>query len=187
MYRHRNLPQFAAIIIVTVLIALPLQTAYSINMQQNHVVLKIQKGASIDNVLVELDAAAIDTIAGKNTFLVYYSDPLPVNTIVDILQNDPDVVFAQPNFLCAVPEIGQISQSFPDENRPVFISGVSPLLYYDQSGAIAVSADSANLLSIGTGVTVAVIDNGIEYNHPLFENYISPVGYDFIDEDDFPA
>ncbi|MEW5924600.1 MAG: S8 family serine peptidase, partial [Candidatus Zixiibacteriota bacterium] len=149
--------------------------------------MKIQKGALLATILGELNAVAIDTIAGKSTFLIYYSDPLPVDSVVELLEGDPDVIYAQPNFLCAVPEIGQISQSFPDENKPVYISGVSPDLYYDQQGAIIVSADSANLISTGDGVTVAVIDNGIDYNHPLFENSISASGFDFIDNDDYPA
>jgi len=155
-------------------------------MLQNHVVLKIQKGAQINQIIEVLNAAVIDTISGRSTFLVYYSDPLPVDTVIEMLQGDPNVVYAQPDYLCSIPEIDQISQSFPDENRPVYVTGVSPEPYYDQSGTVNIYADSAHLLTTGAGVIVAVIDNGIDYTHPLFENSLI-AGYDFIDSDDNPT
>lgn len=187
MHRQRNLPYLLVTAFLVIIALTPLQQTFSQDKILNHVVVKIQKGALLAPILGDLDAVAIDTIAGRSTFLIYYSDPLPVDSVIDRLEINPSVIFAQPDYLCAIPEIGQISQSFPDENRPIFINGVSPELYYDQQGAILVSADSANLISTGVGVTVAVIDNGLAFNHPLFENSISANVFDFVDNDDYPA
>ena len=187
MHHLRKFPHPAVIAFIVIMALAPLQQALSQDLIQNHVILKIQKGALLDPILGDLNTVKIDTIAGKNTFLVYYSDPIPVDIVVARFEGVPDVIYARPDLVCAVPEIDQISQSFPDENRPVFVSGVSPESYYDQQGAIVISADSANLISTGVGVTVAVIDNGIEYSHPLFDNSISANGHDFVDDDDYPA
>lgn len=187
MHHLRKFPHHAVIAFIVIMALAPLQQAFSQDMIQNHVILKIQKGALLDPILGDLNTVEIDTIAGKNTFLVYYSDSMPVDSVVMRFEGVPEVIYARPDLVCAMPEIDQISQSFPDESRPVFVSGVSPESYYDQAGAVVISADSANLISTGSGVTVAVIDNGIDYNHPLFQNSISEYGYDFIDDDGNPA
>ncbi|HDL00973.1 MAG TPA: hypothetical protein ENH23_01910, partial [candidate division Zixibacteria bacterium] len=69
---------------------------------------------------------------------------------------------------------------FPDESTPVFSYGISPLSYYDQAGFYDIGIDSAQLLSTGKGVVVAVIDNGLDYSHPLMQSSNILAGYDFI-------
>ncbi|MBU8934014.1 MAG: S8 family serine peptidase [candidate division Zixibacteria bacterium] len=140
-----------------------------------------------DSVVAEIDGIAIDSIAGRDMFLVEFPATLPVEAAIEFLSNLPDVVFSQPNYQISLPEIQQTSIAFPDEDIPPFVAGASPGSLYGQPAAYSIGLDSAHIITRGEGSVVAVIDNGIELTHPYFEGSINSSGYDFVDQDDIPA
>jgi subtilisin family serine protease len=81
----------------------------------------------------------------------------------------------------------QVSQGFPDQKDTIFVYGVSPQSYFGQAGNYAIGIDSAHAYATGQGVKVGVIDNGLDYSHPLIEEANILPGYDFIENDTLPA
>ncbi len=64
-----------------------------------------------------------------------------------------------------------------------FLDGISPSNFYQQSALTPLRLSQAHALSRGAGVTVAVIDTGIDFTHPLFANKIVGPYYDFAAND----
>ncbi|MEW5924044.1 MAG: S8 family serine peptidase [Candidatus Zixiibacteriota bacterium] len=123
----------------------------------------------------------------RNIMLIDFPDNIPVEKVANAFGRRAGVVFAQPNYLCGLPEINCQDEYTPDLNNPVYIAGISPGPYYNQQATNSSGADSANLFSTGSGIVVAVIDNGIDFGHPLFADIPDSTGYDFVDNDGEPA
>ena len=150
------------------------------------VVLRFAPEANPDSVLQGTGASLSDSIANVHTFLASFSPSIPVDTMVTRLRARIGVLKVQPNFKHELPEILQMSQSFPDQNAPTYVEDVSPTTYYEQPATSMINADSAALLSGGEDVIVAIIDNGIDMLHPAFEGSISPDVVDFVEDDMYP-
>lgn len=58
--------------------------------------------------------------------------------------------------------------------------------YAEQSVVRAIGLDAAHAVTIGTGSVVAVLDTGIDPNHPVFAGRIV-AGHDFVDDDSDPS
>ncbi len=99
------------------------------------------------------------------------------------IQADPDVQTAQPNFEFELPEVRQSGMAFLDQSGMAFLDGVSPSNFYQQSALTPLRLAQAHSLSRGAGITVAVIDTGIDFAHPLFANKITGPYYDFAAND----
>ncbi len=128
-----------------------------------------------------------DSIPYEYIYLVEYNDTLGMESIISILSSDSRVIFVEPNLEFSFPGNLQMSMSFPDESRPPLILGTSPPGYYDQAANYIINVDSAHQLASGEGITVAVIDNGVEFSHPLLDEYLLHTGYDFLDDDADPG
>ncbi|MEW5994558.1 MAG: S8 family serine peptidase, partial [Candidatus Zixiibacteriota bacterium] len=151
------------------------------------VLLKLQHGFNIEGLVGHLQGVSLDTIVESNTFLVRFPDTFPLDRILFALRQRPGVLAAHHNFLLGLPEVNQMSQSFPDESEPPYVSGESPPSYYGQAASYSIGLDSAHTVATGSGIVVAVIDNGLDFSHPLFEGRLHNNGYDFVDDDTLPA
>ncbi len=148
----------------------------------NAVVL-VSPEADIDSVLAGYEANVLDSIEDRRTYLIGFSDSIPTYQFMHLLATNPDILMSEPNFELEVPENLQMSISFPDEQAPTHVPGASPEAYYDQGGGDAVHIDSAHQISTGTGIRVAVIDNGFDLDHPLLAGSFEFGGYDYLDGD----
>jgi len=153
----------------------------------DQVILSSVPGFPIEDIISAVEGIPIDTLIDINTFLVTFPDTLYVSYVIQILENHPLLISIQPNYLLGLPEIHQISQSFPDQGQPSFLDGEEPLDYYGQPGVDLIKCDSAHLLVDGSDVVVAVIDNGLATMHPLFDSNISAAKYDFVMHDTDPS
>ena len=149
--------------------------------------IKMQPGYPIEPILSEFGGTIIDVLLSPNTYLADFPDSLTASELAMELLSRNGVVVVHPNYVLNVPESHQMSISFPDESAPIYVCGYSPEPYYDQDGNLSTGLDSAQLLGEGNLITVAVIDNGIDAGHPLFESAILEPGYDFIDNDSDPS
>jgi len=100
------------------------------------------------------------------------------------LKGDPNVVWAEPNYLLRVPEVTQRSVAWVDQRSVAWVDGESPADYFSQSAVDIIRAKQAQKIADGTGVTVAVIDTGVDTTHPAFRSVVQ--GYDFVDNDNNP-
>jgi thermitase len=97
---------------------------------------------------------------------------------VDNMQNDSRIVYAEPNLIGQVPEAGGYE--------------MGAWAGYDPAPALAQYANEhldlplARELSTGSGVVVAVLDTGVQLDHPALASQLG-AGYDFVDGDTVPA
>jgi thermitase len=78
--------------------------------------------------------------------------------------------------------------SYVEPNGKYYVDSTANDPYYNlQWGLRRVGADAAWNTTVGSSdLLVAIIDTGIDYNHPdLKANYV-PLGYDFVDNDNDP-
>ncbi|UCD94265.1 MAG: hypothetical protein JSU69_10955, partial [Candidatus Zixiibacteriota bacterium] len=150
----------------------------------NQVIIGTDAADAIEGLLPRIEGVILNKIRNRNIFLVSLSGRFPVDRVAWALNRMGGVRFAHPNYRIDLPEVDQISESFPDQNNPVFVDGVSPMSYYEQTEG---GADSANMLATGAGVVVGIIDNGVDFLHPLFDSAFADSGYDFVDSDADPS
>jgi subtilisin family serine protease len=128
-----------------------------------------------------------DSIPGRQTFLVQMRGRISVDSLISRLAKLPGVQFAEPNYELQLPETYQMSISFPDDNAPPLLNGVEPASFFAQSATYSLGIDSAQLTATGRGITVAVIDNGFDFTHPLLAPRLLAGGYDFVNNDGDPS
>ncbi len=153
----------------------------------NEVIVKMLPGKSVGSAIASINGTVIDTIPGTNIFLVAYPDSLTQPQVLSQLQDNSEVGIVDLNHILEFPELNQMSQSLPDQTAPTFLMGESPAGYYDGASYDAILADSAHKISTGDGILVAIIDNGMDFDHPLLSNAFMSHGYDYIDNDTIAA
>ncbi len=98
------------------------------------------------------------------------------------LSGDPGVGTARPNYIAGLVAVTQRGVAFVDQRSVAFVNQSSSATnYYFQDALRQISARDAWQKGDGSGVTVAVIDTGIDPTHPIFTHLTK--GYDFIDDD----
>ena len=150
-------------------------------------VVRLKKGRSIAQFNARHDTSLLESLGDSDRFRLRL--PLGTDTqdkVFDATRDD-DVEFAQPNFEISAPEIRQSSQAFIDPASTPFVSGTAPVNFFAQNAATMLHLAQAHTVATGSGVTVAVIDTGIDLNHPLFAGRIAWSVYDFVDDDANPS
>lgn len=121
------------------------------------------KDAEIDGLgsrhnLDRLDTAALSSL-GVTMVLFHIPDRRSVPAVVNILAGESGVIMSQPNFYY---------NSLAGENP--------------QYGAVKIGADAASGATTGRGITVAVVDTGVDYNHPALKDKVAQKA-DFVSAD----
>ncbi len=143
-------------------------------------VVKVKANANVTAIAAELQLIVSDSITTNRTFLMKFSKNRSVDKVVAQLNSYNDVELASFNSSIDIPEVFQISQGFPDESEPILNKSVSPVDFYGQAGSYDLGIDDAQLIATGKNVVIAVIDNGIDYSHPLMISSTVLPGHDFI-------
>ncbi|MBK8985144.1 MAG: S8 family serine peptidase [Chloroflexi bacterium] len=157
--------------------------------------ISIPSSVILDEIIVKLDAQqAGATIAAINqTYNTTTVRPLSLGRAIYLLQTVPGadldqlaqtmtadsrIVYAEPNRPTDAPEsIGREAFSWggPDDGP-----------YNEQYAQEMLGLPAAHALSQGAGVIVAVIDTGVQLNHPHLASHLTAARIDFVDGDDVP-
>lgn len=98
------------------------------------------------------------------------------------LTGDRRVVYAEPDYLVGAPAARQRSSwAVGDKDAAATADD-----YTTQWAVAALGLDVAHLQSRGAGITVAILDTGVDAAHPALQGRLV-TGYDFIDDDADPA
>jgi thermitase len=124
---------------------------------------------------------------GGNQYLLEINDWRTVEEVAAKLSDDPRVIWAEPNYWFDLDQLGtdQRSAAAIDQRSTAYIDGVSPTDYFTQYAMPLIQAPAAHALATGTGVTVAVVDTGVDSSHPALGNVT--FGFDFVDNDTDPS
>lgn len=136
----------------------------------NQIIVRFAAKSSPDDLGNGLHEEILGTIPERNTYLLEIPpDRLEADTIEEIEEDEDDVLWAELNYVGNAPQ-GNPSRFFPRGRD----SGFEPAAATsgDSYGDEAIGADGLRCVN-GKGVTVAVIDTGIDAGHPLFRDRIA--------------
>lgn len=105
-------------------------------------------------------------------------------TVLERMQNDRRLIYAEPNFRTESPEGDRQHRARPG-GEPTPSSDPAP--YRDQYAIGAMNLSGAHGITRGRGSVVAVLDTGMQRSHPELSGRLTRTGYDFIDDDRTPA
>jgi len=103
--------------------------------------------------------------------------PLGADTerLVQVMTSDVRLVYAELNYINENPEDGGTDR--------IYGWGGDSTPMQNQDSTRAIHLEAAHDLSRGGGTLVAVLDTGVQTDHPVLANSIDVLGYDFVDND----
>ncbi|MBD3218423.1 MAG: S8 family serine peptidase [candidate division Zixibacteria bacterium] len=170
-------------VILPVLLLFFAGQVFATDLVSQQAIAKIGAGKSAQQAAQAVNGTISDSIPGKMTYLISFPDSLTVSQALSTLNGNSNVDTAEANHIMEFTEIDQVDMVIPDQNDPPLLKGSSPPNFYGHPGYDAIKADSAHKISEGENVVVAIIDNGIDFDHPLFDSVFKDNGYDFVDDD----
>jgi thermitase len=137
-------------------------------------------GVTIEQINASYGTTTLERFPGSTSiYLLKLGSDANVLETVTNMASDPRLLFAEPNFLSQAPE-GEA------RHRAWGISSTEPSP--NQYAAKALRLASAHLISKGAGTMVAVLDTGVQLDHPALKaNFNNVKRYDFIDNDTNPS
>lgn len=111
-------------------------------------------------------------------FLLSIPEETPQEILLALLNADPRVDWAEPSYLDETPEGTRL--------MVVAIVGGTVDDYLDQNVFERIRLDAIQPYTQGEGVTIALIDTGIDYDHPALFHVVSGKGWDFVGNDGDP-
>lgn len=145
----------------------------------NEVLVKLAQVADLSALAAEygLDPAPLDQFGSRAIFRLRILDGSPPSDKAAALAVDPRVLYAEPNAVAQAPEARQ---------QVSWAIGGAVGDYAEQWAAGAIRLPEAHDVTRGAGITVAVLDTGVDLAHPVLAGRLLP-GYDFVDLDAVPS
>ncbi|MEW6051512.1 MAG: S8 family serine peptidase [Candidatus Zixiibacteriota bacterium] len=139
-------------------------------------VLKLWAGQEdqLDSITNLYQATIVDSLAGVGCYLLQAPEGQDPESLSLEMEYETEVEYCDANYILAAPEPVQSSQPFIDlQARGDFLT---------QPASTRLSLPTAQAINSGTGVSVGVIDVGVNLVHPaLAGNVVS--GFDFVSND----
>jgi thermitase len=118
----------------------------------------------------------IEQLPGQPIYLFRIADGTPPRQKATSVSSRPEVVYAEPNFIGQIPEA---------RRRSSWVVGGDAAGYIAQWAPERMRLPAAHAISRGAGITVAVLDTGVDLEHPALAGRLLP-GYDFVGKDSDP-
>jgi subtilisin family serine protease len=143
------------------------------------IILKLNQASDLAAVAAtfQLDPAPIDQLTIAPLYLMRIVDGAVPETRAAALAADSRVAYAETNVIGATPE---------DQGESSWASGGSAADYQGQWAPADIRLSQALSVTRGGGVTVAVLDTGVDATHPGLAGHLI-AGYDFVDDDSDPS
>jgi thermitase len=142
------------------------------------IVIRLHQPADLPGVAdaYDLDPAPLSQFGARPIYRLKITDGSAPPQKAAALLKDGRVMYAEPNYIGYTPE-GRRQVSWAKGERSEYVGqwAISRLRIPDAHG-----------VSTGKGVIVAVLDTGIDLDHPLFEDRLVQ-GYDFVSDDRDPS
>ncbi|HET6268067.1 MAG TPA: S8 family serine peptidase, partial [Acidobacteriota bacterium] len=151
----------------------------------NEILLKLAPGVLIETINARYNTETDDVILGGTVYKVEVQDDSTLDATVAAMEKDKDILQVEFNYFGETPEAVRRTIAVIDGTP-------SSTKYHDQDAFIRMKGPEAQTVSTGQNVVVAVIDTGVDYNHPDLTNHVvrdnqnQVVGYNFIDNNSDP-
>lgn len=146
------------------------------------VVVKLEPGAGVAAFNRKYDTRTLQKLPGENIYLLKTQKGVNPTRLAARMRNDSRVLYAEPNFRAGSPEGSRMHRA-----RPGGTPAPSPesMQYRNQYAIDNLNLTEAHTTSTGENTVVAVIDTGVQSDHPEFAGRTT-AGYDFVDLDGTP-
>jgi subtilisin family serine protease len=138
--------------------------------EPDRVAVRLKPGASIDAINADYGTEVVESVPARHLYLLDIPDGADEDEFADVMDDDDRLEWADLNFYARDPGPG--TQSF-------FLLSTKPA-YVGQYAASLIGLEGAHGAATGDGVTVAILDSGIDAGHPEFDGAIAGGGYNFI-------
>jgi subtilisin family serine protease len=142
----------------------------------SQIIVKLQQGVTIDAINQTYQTATVsELVPGAGIYLLQTPDGSDVETLLSRMAVDPRMIYAEPNLLAEAPEAvrskdwgwgGQDAQPYPS-----------------QYALPSINLADAHSYSTGANTIIAVVDTGVQLDHPALTGRITAVQADFVDGD----
>jgi subtilisin family serine protease len=145
----------------------------------SQVIVKLQNAADLPAVAAQyrLDPAPLDQLSVAPLYLMRIVDGTAPDVRAAALALDARVAYAEPNVIGSTAE---------DQGDSSWASGGSAAAYQGQWAPSVIRLPQAFNVTRGAGVTIAVLDTGVDPTHPALTAHLVS-GYDFVDNDTDPS
>jgi thermitase len=141
---------------------------------------RLQNAADLPSIAAQysLDPSPIDQLTINPLYLLRILDGTAHEVKATALASDSRVSYAEPNV---------VGSSAEDQGDPSWASGGgTAATYQGQWAPTTIRLSQAFNVTRGAGVTVAVLDTGVDATHPALSGHLV-AGYDFVDNDADPS
>lgn len=161
-------------------------------------VVKVAPDAEITAVNAAYGTTTVESLLdSSNIFLLQGAPGDSAADLVAQMSDDPAVLHAEMNVIGSAPEtLSRDTYAWPEDELATesvhtlfeWEYGGQDAAHYEHQPAVnQLKLAQAHALSQGAGVTVAVLDTGVDLSHPLLANVLTTARYDFVADDGVPA
>ena len=184
MQRLIRISLMITLILATFLAAAPLRSAVKAlapDYEPDQIVVKVAP-LPVNNLIGINRTYGTTTLASlpEHSDIFLLQAPLGANTelLVQMMTSDVRLVYAELNYINENPEDGGTDR--------IYGWGGDSTPMQNQDSTRAIHLEEAHDLGRGGGTLVAVLDTGVQPDHPVLANSIDVLGYDFVDNDVAP-
>lgn len=146
---------------------------------QNQVTVTLASATSITTFNATHGTSTADALPDGHTYLVTLPATETADEATAQWATDPRVSGVEPNYNVNLLASEQFYLAF-DQFYLAFDGSNFPAVAQGQWALSTIEAASAQHISSGSGITVAVLDTGLQETHPALANHIAVGGYDYI-------
>ena len=153
---------------------------------EGEIIIALKPGVDLNAFNARHGTTVKEVQHGTHQYLVSLPHGVKVQDKLNEITGDGEAAFALPNARFQSAEVRQVSQPYLDQVSQPYLDSALPFNFYGQPSVSRLHLAEAQQLSRGNGVRVAVIDTGLDFNHPLFAGRIAYPYLDFVDNDGSP-
>ena len=144
----------------------------------NQIVVRLESGQLLDDINATYGTITVQALGTADMYLLQVPTGEDTNDIIELMEDDNRILLAEPNYIGDTPEA--------DPSSIWGWGGQNSQPYGEQYAIDALNLNEAQTMSTGSGIVIAVLDTGIELDHPALQGSITAVRADFVDGDNSP-
>lgn len=162
----------------------------------NQIVVKLKNDVALPKINNKFGTELLETLLDSQHIYLLHTDD-DAASVAAAMVTDGRVTYAELNYIIETPVANPMGEwawgsddlTIANEANPMgeWAWGGNSTDGLTQYATDMIGLPTAHQTSLGEGVIVAVIDTGVQANHPYLAGHIASWGYDFVDDDSDPS